>query len=154
MSVIGQFINHLCCSCCFVLFKSTDCYGLSLRTLKKSLIENESFVLPLQSDASPAPRLYKWFGWKITGSAHDVTWSRALHLRDLSWYLGYKLTSIVTSNTHIGSTTFVSGWYVRSGKVGRSCRPTDAIKQESGLAIGQVCLEAAIVRANSDTKGR
>ena len=29
-----------------------------------------------------------------------------------------------------------------------------AIKLESGLAIGQVCLDAAIVRGNSDTKGQ
>ena len=39
-----------------------------------------------------------------------------------------------------------------AGKLGRSCRLTLAVNQESGLAISQVCLEAAIVRGNSDMK--
>ena len=42
----------------------------------------------------------------------------------------------------------------KNGKLSRSSQPTVAIKQESSLAIGQVCLEVAIVCGSSGTKGQ
>ena len=102
---------------------------------------------------------------KNTGSAHDITGSHAIHRCYFSrkyslqtWYLGHKLVSMVTpnahlENTHVHCTTFVSEWYVddqvsQADPVGQLV----VIKQESGLASGQVCLDAAIVHGNSDMK--
>ena len=63
-----------------------------------------------------ASRLNKWFRMKNTGSAKDVTGSRAVHRRNLSGkynlqtrYLGNKLESMVTPNAHLGKTTVTSG---------------------------------------------
>ena len=61
---------------------------------------------------------------------------------------------MVTPNAPLGNANFAFERYGRSGMFDRSCRPAVAVKQESGLAIGQVSLEAAIVRGNYDTKGR